>query len=36
LPNKSLNVKPKINWKINLRVVFQETIIKLKKILKKI
>ena len=36
LPNKSLNVKPKINWKINSRVVFQENIIKLKKLLKKI
>ena len=36
LPKKSLNVKPKINWKINLRVVFQENIIKLKKLLKKI
>ena len=36
LPNKSLNVKPKINWKINSRVVFQENILKLKKLLKKI
>ncbi len=36
LPNKNLNLKPKINWKIYLRVVFQETIIKLKKLLKNI
>lgn len=35
-PNKNLNLKPKINWKIHLRLVSKETIIKLKKLLKKI
>ena len=36
LPNNNPNLKSKINWKINLRMVSQETIIKLKKFLKKI
>ena len=35
LPNKSLNVKPKINWKVYIKVLSQETITKLKKLLKK-
>ena len=36
LPNNNPNLKSKINWKINLRMVSQETIIKLKEFFKKI